>query len=137
MFYIAHHILIALRYVDDIDSVDDVDSNDAPLLMCLVEQLRGGMGADERVNIGMIAICPSTGDVVWDEFEGKCLIGRFSDVAENSSPTLRWSHAYRAGGEFFLSLLLSANFLTFMLDEDGPLQTCGATPCRAGADKPH
>lgn len=80
----CHRILIALRYVDDIDSVDDVDPNDAPLLMCLVEQLRGGMGADERVNIGMIAICPSTGDVVWDEFEGKCLIGRFSDVAENS-----------------------------------------------------
>ncbi|KAF8497242.1 DNA mismatch repair protein MSH3 [Russula emetica] len=55
----------------DIDSVDDVDPNDTPLLLCLVEQLRGGMGADERVNIGMIAICPSTGDVVWDEFEGK------------------------------------------------------------------
>ena len=51
--------------------------------MCLVEQLRGGMGTDERVNIGMITICPSTGDVVWDEFEGKCLIGRLSDVAEN------------------------------------------------------
>jgi DNA mismatch repair protein MSH3 len=79
-----HHILIALRYVDDIDSVDDVDPNDAPLLMCLVEQLRGGMGADERVNIGMIAICPSTGDVVWDEFEGKCFTERLSDVTENS-----------------------------------------------------
>ncbi|KAI0003416.1 DNA mismatch repair protein MSH3 [Russula compacta] len=63
------HLYTAVTYVDDIDSVDDVDANDAPLLMCLVEQLRGGMGADERVNIGMIAICPSTGDVVWDEFE--------------------------------------------------------------------
>ena len=83
-FILCHHILIALRYVDDIDSVDDVDPNDAPLLMCLVEQLRGGMGPDERVNIGMIAICPSTGDVVWDEFEGKCPIGRLSDIAENS-----------------------------------------------------
>lgn len=63
------HLYTAVTYVDDIDSVDDVDPNDTPLLICLVEQLRGGMGADERVNIGMIAICPSTGDVVWDEFE--------------------------------------------------------------------
>lgn len=27
------------------------------------------MGADERVSIGMIAVTPSTGDVVWDDFE--------------------------------------------------------------------
>ena len=77
VFISCHRLLIVVRYVDDIDSVDDVDPNDAPLLMCLVEQLRGGMGADERVNIGMIAICPSTGDVVWDEFEGMSLIKRF------------------------------------------------------------
>ncbi|KAH9063827.1 DNA mismatch repair protein MSH3 [Lactarius deliciosus] len=51
------HLYTAATYVDEIDSVDD--------------QLRGGMGADERVNVGMIVICPSTGDVVWDEFEGK------------------------------------------------------------------
>ena len=82
-FILCFHIPIAFRYVDDIDSADDVDANDAPLLMCLVEQLRGGMGADERVNIGMIAICPSTGDVVWDEFEGKFLIGHLSGAADN------------------------------------------------------
>jgi hypothetical protein len=68
--------IVDLRYVDDIDSADDVDANNAPLLMCLVEQLRGGMGADERISIGMVTICPSTGDVVWDEFEGKFLIRR-------------------------------------------------------------
>ena len=38
--------------------------------MCLLEERRGGMGTDERVNFAMIAISPSTGDVVWDEFEG-------------------------------------------------------------------
>ncbi|KAH9001542.1 DNA mismatch repair protein MSH3 [Lactarius akahatsu] len=63
------HLYTAATYVDEIDSVDDVGANSAPLLMCIVEQLRGGMGADERVNVGMIVICPSTGDVVWDEFE--------------------------------------------------------------------
>lgn len=67
---------VALRYVDDIDSADNADANNPPLLMCLVEQLRGGMGADERVSIGMVTICPSTGDVVWDEFEGKFLTKR-------------------------------------------------------------
>jgi DNA mismatch repair protein MSH3 len=104
------HILIALRYVDDIDSVDDVDANDAPLLMCLVEQLRGGMGADERVNFGMITICPSTGDVVWDEFEGKSLYGRLS-----VSPT---THKLPSDGhmrtELEVSLFLPANFSSFM-----------------------
>lgn len=40
-------------------------------LMCLVEQLVGGMGKDDRVRIGMICISPSTGDVVWDEFDGE------------------------------------------------------------------
>lgn len=58
------------RYVDDLNSVDELDPNSAPPLMCLLEEPRGGMGTDERVNIAMIAICPSTGDVVWDEFEG-------------------------------------------------------------------
>jgi DNA mismatch repair protein MSH3 len=28
------------------------------------------MGADERVKVGFIAVTPSTGDVVWDEFDG-------------------------------------------------------------------
>jgi hypothetical protein len=65
------------RYVDDMDSVDDVDTSNAPSLMCVVEQLRGGMGADERVSIGMIVICPSTGDVIWDEFKGRLLIECF------------------------------------------------------------
>lgn len=27
------------------------------------------MGADERVALGIIAVTPSTGDVVWDDFE--------------------------------------------------------------------
>lgn len=31
------------------------------------------MGADERVSISMISICPSTGDVVYDEFDGQSL----------------------------------------------------------------
>ena len=136
-FVLCFYGLISLRYVDDIDSVDDMDANDAPLLMCLVEQLRGGMGADERVNIGMIAICPSTGDVVWDEFEGKCPIELLYDATDNS---LRWPYAYRVGGELVSEFVFVGQLLAIHVsfsDEDGTLQTCRATTSRAGADKTH
>jgi DNA mismatch repair protein MSH3 len=53
------------------ESVDGLERYNPPPLMCLLEEQQGGMGADEKVSISMIAICPSTGDVVWDEFEGK------------------------------------------------------------------
>ena len=92
--------------------------------MCLVEQLRGGMGADERVNIGMIAICPSTGDVVWDEFEGKCFIGRFSDVDENSQTTSDGHMRTELEVSFFSDLAFVCQLLAIhlsFLDEDGTL----------------
>ena len=56
--------------MDELDSVDEFDRHTPPSLMCLVEQLAGGMGADERVRIGMVSVIPSTGDVIWDDFEG-------------------------------------------------------------------
>lgn len=42
-----------------------------PPLMCVMEEQKGGMGVDERVLISMISICPSTGDIVYDEFDGE------------------------------------------------------------------
>ncbi|KAH9890684.1 muts domain V-domain-containing protein [Cubamyces lactineus] len=65
------HLYTAATYVDDLNSVDQLDPNSAPPLMCLLEEARGGMGTDERVSIAMVSIAPSTGDVVWDEFDGK------------------------------------------------------------------
>ncbi|THH32975.1 hypothetical protein EUX98_g1202 [Antrodiella citrinella] len=59
----------AATYVDQLGSVDDTDLSTVPPLMCIVEELLGGMGADERVSISMIAISASTGDVTWDQFE--------------------------------------------------------------------
>ncbi|RPB27367.1 hypothetical protein L211DRAFT_819242 [Terfezia boudieri ATCC MYA-4762] len=61
-------------YVDDIDGFDDVAGvgTSAPAtgyLLCLTEKLAGGMGTDEKVNVGIIAVQPSTGDVIYDEFE--------------------------------------------------------------------
>ncbi|KAF9519406.1 hypothetical protein BS47DRAFT_1388222 [Hydnum rufescens UP504] len=67
------HLYTSATFVDDLDSVDD-DGYTSPsasnALVCLVEKLLGGMGADERVIIGLISIIPSTGDVVYDEFQG-------------------------------------------------------------------
>ncbi|KAF7968561.1 hypothetical protein HWV62_30097 [Athelia sp. TMB] len=59
----------AATYVDELNSVDDVDRYDAPPLMCIKEVSKGGMGVDEHVSIAMITICPTTGDVVYDEFD--------------------------------------------------------------------
>jgi DNA mismatch repair protein MSH3 len=42
--------------------------------MCLVEQARGGMGVDERVAVSMMVVSPSTGDVIWDHFDGVCIV---------------------------------------------------------------
>ncbi|KAG6831187.1 hypothetical protein H0H92_012327 [Tricholoma furcatifolium] len=54
-------------YVDDINSVDDMERHNPPPFMCIVEQAKKGSSGD--VSIAMVTICPSTGDVVWDDFE--------------------------------------------------------------------
>lgn len=41
--------------------------------MCVIEEKKSANGAD--VHFGMITICPSTGDVVWDDFEGSRILG--------------------------------------------------------------
>lgn len=72
--------------------MDDTERYDAPPLMCIMEEQRGGMGVDERTSISVISICPSTGDVVYDEFEGK----RF-EIINGSTETqrhLRYTHAH-------------------------------------------
>ncbi|TFK72184.1 hypothetical protein BDN72DRAFT_836577 [Pluteus cervinus] len=61
------HLFTAATYVDDLDSVDSVDRYTPPPFMCITEETKSTNGAD--VHFGMISICPSTGDVVWDDFE--------------------------------------------------------------------
>jgi hypothetical protein len=58
-------------YVDELDSVDNMERYTPSPFMCLVEQTRGGNTGD--ISVGMITICPSTGDVVWDDFDGRYL----------------------------------------------------------------
>ena len=64
-------VFVQCSYVDDIDSVDDIEKYSPPPILCLVEDSR--KGKESTVSIGLIAISPSTGDVIWDEFSGKGL----------------------------------------------------------------
>ncbi|KAL1748072.1 muts domain V-domain-containing protein [Schizophyllum fasciatum] len=57
----------AATYVDDLDSVDDISGSSAPPFTCILEESKSGAGAD--VQVAMISISPSTGDVVWDVFD--------------------------------------------------------------------
>ncbi|KAJ6259854.1 hypothetical protein Dda_5496 [Drechslerella dactyloides] len=64
-------------YIDDIDGVDDYDAvgagsggaSSTGYLLCITEKLGGGAGADEKVKVGILAVQPSTGDIIYDEFD--------------------------------------------------------------------
>jgi DNA mismatch repair protein MSH3 len=64
-------------YVDDSSVVDPINvtgplqpaSSAPPSFVCFTEINMGGMGADERVKVYMIAVIVQTGEVVYDEFE--------------------------------------------------------------------
>ncbi|KAJ3512522.1 hypothetical protein NLJ89_g3471 [Agrocybe chaxingu] len=61
------HLYTAATYVDEMDSIDDMEKYTTAPFMCLVEEKKNENPCD--VSIGMITICPSTGDIVWDDFE--------------------------------------------------------------------
>ncbi|MCJ1468340.1 Mismatch repair protein msh3 [Pseudocyphellaria aurata] len=62
--------------------IDDVEGSDGSLegpsdggvpatgyLLCITESNAKGWGTDEKVHIGMVAVQPATGDVIYDDFE--------------------------------------------------------------------
>ena len=61
--------------------IDDVEGLEAPLsegltkspstgyLLCISENKAKGWGTDEKVHVGIIAVQPATGDVIYDDFE--------------------------------------------------------------------
>lgn len=63
-------------YIDDIEGIED-DGRDSPVpqspstgfLLCMTEVNAKGYGNDERVHVGLVAVQPATGDVVYDDFE--------------------------------------------------------------------
>jgi len=65
-------------YVDDIDGLegDDLSSgagsggaSNTGFLLCITEKSGGGSGTDEKVHAGVVAVQPSTGEVIYDEFD--------------------------------------------------------------------
>ncbi|KAI1208006.1 muts domain V-domain-containing protein [Annulohypoxylon truncatum] len=58
-------------YVDEIGELDQGTSG-APAggyLLCLTETKAKGWGTDEKVDVGIIAVQPATGDIIYDNFE--------------------------------------------------------------------
>ena len=62
-------------YIDDVESSEDkpVGLSEAKAssghLLCLTETNAKGWGNDEKVNVGILAVQPATGDIIYDDFE--------------------------------------------------------------------
>jgi DNA mismatch repair protein MSH3 len=59
-------------YVDEIGELDQMEGSGAPAggyLLCITESVVKGTGTDERVDVGVIAVQPATGDIIYDSFE--------------------------------------------------------------------
>ena len=62
-------------YIDDVEGLEgsvNGPSGGAPAtgyLLCITETDMGGMGAGEKVRVGIVAVQPATGDVIYDDFE--------------------------------------------------------------------
>ncbi|KAE8448333.1 Mismatch repair protein msh3 [Mollisiaceae sp. DMI_Dod_QoI] len=62
-------------YIDDIDGLDqptDAPAGGAPAtgyLLCITESKAKGWGTDEKVDVGILAVQPATGDIIYDTFE--------------------------------------------------------------------
>lgn len=62
-------------YIDDIEGLNqptDAPAGGAPAtgyLLCITESKAKGWGSDEKVDVGILAVQPATGDIIYDTFE--------------------------------------------------------------------
>ncbi|ORY12104.1 DNA mismatch repair protein MSH3 [Clohesyomyces aquaticus] len=62
-------------YVDDVEGLETSNGASNPgaqstgYLLCLTETNAKGWGTDEKVQVGLIAVQPATGDIIYDDFE--------------------------------------------------------------------
>ncbi|KAJ4296113.1 Mismatch repair protein msh3 [Collariella sp. IMI 366227] len=60
-------------YIDETGELDQSTEGTASpaggYLLCLTESAAKGSGTDEKVDIGIIAVQPATGDIIYDDFE--------------------------------------------------------------------
>ena len=62
-------------YIDDAEGLDGSGGSSRPdtpatgYLLCLTENRNKDYGTDEKVHVGILAVQPATGDVIYDDFE--------------------------------------------------------------------
>ncbi|TEA13063.1 DNA mismatch repair protein MSH3 [Colletotrichum sidae] len=59
-------------YIDENGDLETVGENGAPsggYLLCITETPTKGQGTDEKVDVGIVAVQPTTGDIIYDNFE--------------------------------------------------------------------
>lgn len=62
-------------YIDDMGELGEAaattttTTTSAGYLLCLTEKKLGGLGTDEKVHVGLLAVQPATGDILYDNFE--------------------------------------------------------------------
>ncbi|KAK4116485.1 hypothetical protein N656DRAFT_702069 [Canariomyces notabilis] len=60
-------------YIDEAGELDQpAEATGAPAggyLLCLTESSAKGAGTDEKVDVGIVAVQPATGDIIYDDFE--------------------------------------------------------------------
>src|SRR5690242_16249289 len=64
-------------YIDDVEGMDEADSSQTAgsqspatgFLLCMTENNVKGVGNDEKVRVGIIAVQPATGDIIYDDFD--------------------------------------------------------------------
>ncbi|KAJ7098058.1 DNA mismatch repair protein MSH3 [Mycena belliarum] len=80
------HLFTAATYVDGLDSIDELDKYAPPRLVCIIEE-EGGKESAADVCIGMISVCASVGDVVWDIFNDSPMRIELETRLAHSKPT--------------------------------------------------
>lgn len=62
-------------YIDDVEGLEESSGNSGSAststgyLLCMTESNAKGWGNDEKVHVGIVAVQPATGDVIYDDFE--------------------------------------------------------------------
>ncbi|CAI4216143.1 unnamed protein product [Parascedosporium putredinis] len=59
-------------YIDEVGELDQSSGTGSPsggYLLCITETPSKGAGTDEKVDVGIIAVQPATGDIIYDSFE--------------------------------------------------------------------
>jgi DNA mismatch repair protein MSH3 len=79
------HVYTQGTYVDEVESAEGLESSLAGYLICLTEtNIRSG--DDERVRIGMVAVQPTIGSILYDEFDDGFMRGELETRFLHISP---------------------------------------------------